>query len=62
LDTIFLLFVLKNIVLPSKKLYLSYLSIKLLGFYINRFSLSIIKERIKIFRILTFLNNLRVLE
>lgn len=62
LNTIFNLFVLKNIVLSPKKSYLGYPSIELLGFYVNGFGLSITKERFQAFKNLVFLNNLNALK
>ncbi|KAK2005967.1 hypothetical protein LZ32DRAFT_544945, partial [Colletotrichum eremochloae] len=47
LYTIFSLFTKRNLVLLLEKLFISFPSIKLLGFYINVFSLSNIKDYTK---------------
>ncbi|KHE82477.1 hypothetical protein GE21DRAFT_1213509, partial [Neurospora crassa] len=62
LNTIFSLFISKNIILLPKKSYLKYPNIKLLGFYINNFKLSTTKEHITAFQNLTFPNILKVLK
>ncbi|KAK3489300.1 uncharacterized protein B0T23DRAFT_321977, partial [Neurospora hispaniola] len=62
LNTIFSLFLSKNIILSLKKFYLNYSNIGLLGFHINNFGLLTIKERIEAFKILIFPNNLKVLK
>ncbi|KAK3485052.1 uncharacterized protein B0T23DRAFT_327432, partial [Neurospora hispaniola] len=62
LNTIFILFILKNIVLSLKKFYFGYPNVELLDFYINNFGLLIIKEYIQTFTNLAFLNNFKVLE
>ncbi|KHE79291.1 hypothetical protein GE21DRAFT_1221264, partial [Neurospora crassa] len=49
LNTIFSLFVSKNIILLPKKSYLGYPNIELLKFYINSFKLSTTKEYIAAF-------------
>ncbi|KHE78627.1 hypothetical protein GE21DRAFT_1222867, partial [Neurospora crassa] len=59
LNIIFLLFVSKNIILLPKKSYLSYPSVELFSFYINKFNISITKERIEAFRKFIFLNLLK---
>ncbi|KHE83327.1 hypothetical protein GE21DRAFT_1211261, partial [Neurospora crassa] len=62
LDTIFNLFISKNIVFSPKKSYLAYPNIELLSFYVNGFGLSTTKNRIKTFKKLTFPNNLKAFE
>ncbi|KAL0470273.1 hypothetical protein QR685DRAFT_571414 [Neurospora intermedia] len=62
LNTIFILFTNKNIILSLKKSYFDYPNIELLNFYINGFGLSTIKEYIKAFMNLAFPNNLKVLK
>ncbi|KAL0474811.1 hypothetical protein QR685DRAFT_567708 [Neurospora intermedia] len=62
LNIIFILFVLKNIILLPKKSYFGYLNIKFLSFYISKFRIFIIKERIKAFRKFAFLNTLKALK
>ncbi|KAK3345706.1 hypothetical protein B0H65DRAFT_427180, partial [Neurospora tetraspora] len=59
-NTIFVLFVSKNIILLFKKLYFDYLSVELFGFYVNGFGVLTIKERIEAFKNYIFPDNLKV--
>ncbi|KAK3388443.1 hypothetical protein B0T20DRAFT_364679, partial [Sordaria brevicollis] len=61
-NVIFFLFTSKNIILFLKKSYLGYFSVEFLNFYVDNFKIFIIKDRIKVFKNLTFLNNFKALE
>ncbi len=62
LDDIFTLFKSRDIVLSLTKSFIRYPLIKLLGFYINTFGLSLTVQRTQGFRNLVFLKTLKALK
>ncbi|KAK3498102.1 uncharacterized protein B0T23DRAFT_309579, partial [Neurospora hispaniola] len=55
-NTIFTLFIKKNILISLKKSFINFLNVKLLGFCINALGLTLIEERIETMRKLDFPN------
>ncbi len=62
LETIFSTFCKKNIAIAPTKSFVGYLSIKLLGFHVDSFSLTTTREKVEAFRQLVFLGTLKALE
>ena len=62
LSTIFGIFCDKNITIAPTKSFIGYLSVELLGFYVDSFSLTTTRERVEAFKQLAFSRTLKALE